>query len=207
LTSDTLKSLNTQIAYSPSSAFLPELHAAQHRLRAAKHSSNIFRSQRYPSFSISTGVITRSSSLLALEQNKQFRRNVSEYVAFNLRVPIFNQFQVNNNIVRAKIEVDLRENELRQVEQKVEETLQNTVLDVAAAQKKYVALQKQVGALSQEYIFAEKSYQAGTMTFLEYNIANTRYSNSEVELLQAKYDFYLKRKILDFYENKSLLLE
>ena len=48
---------------------------------------------------------------------------------------------------------------------------------------------------------------AGRSTIFDYNDAKTRIERSESEMVQAKFEFIFRRKILDFYAGEPLGFE
>ncbi|MFN6943529.1 MAG: TolC family protein [Cytophagaceae bacterium] len=185
-------------------AFLPQITAAKHRAAAAQYELKIMQSIRYPRLSLNGGVITRSTSLLEVEQSDQFRRNVSKFVAFNLFIPIFSRFNNLNDISLSRINAQIRENELQEINLEIEKEIQQAYLDVNAAHKRYHAVNKQLEALRQQNDFAERSYLAGVINFTEFNNISIQYSNAQIQVVQARYDFYLRKQILEFYKGNSI---
>lgn len=180
----------------------PQLTAANYRITAATYSIKRVQASRYPSLHLTTGVITRSSSLLPVEKSQQFKDNRSEFVTFNLYVPLFTQFQMRNKIALAKLEMKIQENESRQQRMEIERNLQTAILEAELAQKKYLALSKQVNALEEQNLFAQKSFSAGTMSFNEYSLVSNKYLNAQIQAIAAKYDFLLRKKVIEIYSQR-----
>ncbi|MBX9851823.1 MAG: TolC family protein [Cytophagaceae bacterium] len=200
---DSLSLIDYDTLCSNAQFFLPEVNAAKYRVNARQYTLKQAQSYRYPSLVLETGVLTKSSSLIQTEQPIQFRQNLSEYISFNLRVPIFNRFQYQNNIDISQIDLRLRENELKQVNQEIEQKIQEAYLELSSSYKKYWALNKQAEALKAQYIFSEKSYTAGIISFTEFSYTSNLYLNSQLLLSRAKYDYFYKRKVLSYYEEQS----
>ena len=56
-------------------------------------------------------------------------------------------------------------------------------------------------------IYEEEKSAAGRSTIFDYNDAKTRMERSESEMVQAKFEFIFRRKILDFYAGEPLGFE
>jgi outer membrane protein len=82
--------------------------------------------------------------------------------------------------------------------------IQQAWLDVVAAVNKYNATQEQLISLNESYKIAESRYNAGLMDFYSFNENLNSRTKAESELLQARYDFLFKRKILDLYQGKTI---
>jgi outer membrane protein len=63
-----------------------------------------------------------------------------------------------------------------------------------------------VEALKEAYRYAEERFSVGLVTSAEYNAAKTNLLISESELLQAKYEFMFKTRVLDFYQGMPISL-
>ena len=93
----------------------------------------------------------------------------------------------------------------QQAKNTVFKSVQQAVADANAAQKKYQALAKSVTALNEAYGYAEKRYNAGLTSSLEFLTATNNLTRGKVDLLQAKFDLIFKIKILDFYAGNPLV--
>jgi outer membrane protein len=148
-------------------------------------------------------MVTKSSSLIQLEQSEQFRRNLSEYIIFNLRVPIFSRFENINRISSAQLDVAIQENEVKRVSQKVEKKVQEAWLDMHTAHQKYWAVYKQFKAMESQNQYATQAYAAGVINFTEYNYINNLFNNTQLMLAQAKYDYLYQKQLVEFYKGQG----
>ncbi|MFN3404805.1 MAG: TolC family protein [Cytophagaceae bacterium] len=186
------------------SVILPDISSAEARLNAANFRYKAARAMLYPTLSLSAGVITRSSSLLQIEQRTQFRQNLSQFIAFNLYVPVFTRFDRINNTNLSRIDVRIQENQVKKTNLEIEQRVQSAYLDLVAAHKTFKAVTKKLESLDSEYNYAVKSYNLGIINVTEYNYISNMFRNAQQEKLQAEYDYYVKKKILDFYEGKAI---
>ena len=72
--------------------------------------------------------------------------------------------------------------------------------------KKYVAAETKLHAQQESFNYASEKYAVGLLNAVEYNQNKEDLNKAQSELIQAKYDFIFKVKILDFYEGKPLVL-
>jgi outer membrane protein len=134
----------------------------------------------------------------------QFDNNITKAVGVSLSIPIFNGLSSRYRVSNAKLNLLSAETSLQQTKNTVYKSVQQAVADANAAQKKYQALSKSVTALSEAYMYAEKRYNAGLTSSLEYLTATNNLTRGKVELLQAKFDLIFKIKVLDFYAGNPL---
>lgn len=137
----------------------------------------------------------------------QFKNNINRSVGLNLNVPIFNGWQVQNAVKRARINVMNQKLNYDNVKIQLRKNVQQASADALAAQKKYYATLKANNASKENYKYTEQRYELGASNSYEYNDAKTKLSKSDSDLLQAKYDYLFKVKILEFYQGKPLVIE
>jgi outer membrane protein len=136
----------------------------------------------------------------------QFDRNFQQTVALNLTVPLFNAWQGQYSLRRARLAVqgqeigqDQAEQRLRQEVYKVYEEARNAVQTLAAAQRSLEAARR-------AYDFASQRYSAGLANTVEFlNMQASRVA-AEARFLSAKYDLLFKLKMIDYYMGKPLIL-
>ena len=75
-----------------------------------------------------------------------------------------------------------------------------------AALKKYTASEKAVEATQESFRYSEQRFNVGLVTPVEYNASKTQLLNSQSDLLQSKYEYVFKIKVLDFYQGIPIKL-
>jgi outer membrane protein len=136
----------------------------------------------------------------------QVRDNASTSISLGLSIPIFNKWQVNSSVSNAKINYQSAKYKLESTRKQLLKEIQQAHADARAAMKKYFATEKALEAMQESFRYTEKKFNVGLVTSLEYNTAKSQLNNTESELLQAKYEFVFKQKILDFYRGKPITL-
>ena len=63
---------------------------------------------------------------------------------------------------------------------------------------------KSLEAAREAFRYQEEKTAAGKSTIFDFNDAKTRMEKSESELVQAKFEFLFRSKILDFYAGRPL---
>jgi outer membrane protein len=137
----------------------------------------------------------------------QIDQNFNRTIGFNLNIPIFSGLQNSTNVSRSKINMYIAETNLQQVKMNVRKTIQQAHLDAISALKRYLAAVKQTEATGAAFRLAEERFELNDMTLLEYQDAKTRLTQSESEMLQAKYEYVFTMKVLDFYLGNEIKLQ
>jgi outer membrane protein len=129
--------------------------------------------------------------------------------SFNLNVgiPIFSRFQNKTNVAKSKIQEENSTLSLEQAKLDLETTIQRAYNDAQAALKTYVAAQKSLESQQLAFNNSQERYSLGAMNSFELEQARIRLINAQASLINAKYDFVFKTKVLDFYTGKPVTLD
>ena len=136
----------------------------------------------------------------------QLADNRGEFVQFSLNVPILNGLQTRVGVQRAQINVQQASLRAEQVKLQLRQTIQQSYADAVAAQRRYAASARQVEALSLAFRNAEIRFNNGLLNGTDFNIARNNLTAAESDMIQAKYEFFFRHKVLDFYQGKPLSL-
>lgn len=135
---------------------------------------------------------------------QQFSDNFGGFFGFNLAIPIYNRSQVKNslalahiNIQNSKLAQDFEKNNLQR-------TVEQAFLDAKVAAETYKASQKAVSAQKQALDFAQKRFAAGVINTFEVLAVQNASAIAELNMQSAKYQYYFRMKILDFYAGKGI---
>jgi outer membrane protein len=130
----------------------------------------------------------------------QIRDNLSESVRLSLSIPIFNRFQVKNNISRSRINVETAELNKQNTENQLRKTIEQAYNDLISSAKNYDAAVEQLKSLERSYNDTERKYELGMVNATDYLIEKNNYENSKFSLSRAKYEYIFTYKILEFYQ-------
>ena len=134
----------------------------------------------------------------------QIKDNINQNIGFNLSIPIFNGWQSRTSIKLATIALKNAEYEVQIQKQQIKENIERAYLDAVAALKKFRASKRTVASLQESFSYSKKKFDVGLITALEFNDSKNKLAKASSELLQAKYDYLYKTKILDYYQGNSL---
>lgn len=131
-----------------------------------------------------------------------FNRNSS--INLSLRIPIFTNFQVRYNLANAKLQQRTTEFQAQQVQLTIRKNVEQAYIDMTNAAKRYSATANQVRALTEAFRVSQVRFDVGAINSVEYNIAKANLDRANGNLIQTKYDYVFRTKILDFYMNRPL---
>lgn len=136
----------------------------------------------------------------------QYNDNINKSVGFYLTIPIFNRFQVRGAVSRARMQVLSAELQVESTKLQIQKNVQQALADANAGLKKYYASTKAVEAIAESFKYTEQKFNVGIVNTNDYNDSKNKLIKAQSDLLQAKYEYLFKTKVLDFYQGKALKL-
>jgi len=137
----------------------------------------------------------------------QYNDNLNHTLGFSLTVPIFNGLQTRMAVKNMQLQTLKAKYALKAVQDKLKSDVYVAYADAKAAYQKFLAAQNSVSALNKSMEYVTKKFNLGAATTLEYSTASNNLLGAQSQLLQAKYDYIFKLKVLDFYLGNPITLE
>ncbi|MBQ9410492.1 MAG: TolC family protein [Bacteroidales bacterium] len=185
----------------------PSIKAEELKLKGTEYSLNIAKSGYYPSLSLSAGLGTNYySSFADVGFWDQLRANFSQYVGLSLNIPIFNKFQVRNQVRTARVQQDLQKAQLRSAQQTLYKEIYQAWNGAVAAQAKYEASVEAESAAQDAFELTQAKYEGGGATFTDFSEARTRYMKARSDLVQASCEYLFQTALVQFYRSGTLTL-
>lgn len=188
----------------------PQIREAELLLEGSKYSLKAAESGYLPQLSLSAGVSDgyyyAPDNAVNTSFSDQIGNNLREYVGLSLSIPIFNRFQVKNNVRSAQINISSQQLALENAKKVLFKEIQQAYHSAVAAQKSYAAAQKSVETSREAFRYADAKYKTGKSSVYELTEAQTLLSRSLAEEAQAKYSYVFAVKILDFYRGAAIRL-
>ncbi|WP_295812134.1 TolC family protein [uncultured Apibacter sp.] len=185
----------------------PVIKSAEIAVESAKKDIDIAKTEFYPSitggYKVSTfyqDYFDRSSKSL----DDQWYDNHSQMLSVGLNIPIFSKGTNKIKVQQSRINQLIQENQLDQEKLNLKQNIQTSYFDVNSAFQTFNSAKELVSSTELSYEFAQKSFAAGKINIYDLNTARNNYYNALSQMLQAKYSFLFRLKILDFYIGKPL---
>lgn len=200
---------------------LPEIKAAQYRLLSSKYALKKAKYSRLPTISASGVYFTRYSETAIHPSNYDNNpsNDVMDYlltdqiqdfayrqVNLSIRIPIFQKWTIQTRINNSKLDYLNSDYELEQQKLDVYNTIQQAHQDAEGAFQRYQANIEAVESSEAAFNATKQKYEMGLVDVIEYNTAKNNYTKAQSDLLQAKYEFMLRSKILDFYMGNDFII-
>lgn len=185
----------------------PEIQADQLRLQAADRSIKIAQAGLYPTLSFSAGLGTNYYTTSGFKHDgfgTQLKNNFSQYLGFNLSIPIFNRFQTRNSIRTARLDRVNQQLQFDQTRKTLYKEIQQACYNAVAARQKLLSSDEARRASQEAFQLVQAKYEQGRATITEFNEAKNNYLRSESDLTQARYEHLYQQALLQFYRGEPL---
>ncbi|MDF1574622.1 MAG: TolC family protein [Bacteroidales bacterium] len=137
--------------------------------------------------------------------DEQIRNNHYKQVSMSLSIPIFNRWQVQTSINKARIDLQDAEYQYDNAVLLLEQTLQQYHTEAVAAADNYKSALEAVANSDEAFRFAEERFKVGTGTALELQEARNQLFESTSDMITSKYVLIFYTRILDFYMGRDIL--
>ena len=185
-----------------------EIKIAEKNIENAQLNTEISKSGYLPTVSLGYGFGANAfySNLLDNEQAFLDQLNTNKGHSFSLSasIPIFSRFSNKTSVAKSKIQEENSQLNLQQAKLDLESNIQSAYTDAQAAFKAYIAAKKSLASQELAFNNSKERYDIGNMTAFDLEQARVQLINAQSSLINAKYDFVFKTKVLDFYMGKSL---
>lgn len=186
---------------------LPEALVAGYNVRIMKMREYSAKASLYPSFGMNAGV---SFGTYTSQNNRDFwtqisdKNRIGKYFGFSMSIPVFSGLVRHSNVTRAKNNVVNARINYRQMEQDIYTEIQKAVLDLESQVQQYEIARKKEDFSALAYNAGRKKYEQGLITIIELNTTSNNYLQAKYDLLKARLNYVLQKKMVDFYKGVPL---
>lgn len=196
----------------------PEILASQLRVESARRQLDQAMGARLPRITAGANYYnnfndnyTRSIEGSPLERevipfSDQLKNNQRYGFGFTMNIPIFNRMQIRTGISNAQLQIMDYEYRLQNTRNALQKDIEQAYTNALAALKRYVSSEKAVSASEEAFRYTEEKFNVGMVTTVEYNQMKNNLTAAQSQLLQAKYEYIFRTKILDFYNGVPISL-
>ncbi len=203
---------NSDIVYKKALETRPEIKKASLDIENADLAVKVAKTSILPSISINYGLNTSyayrfSGDGLFNNITNQYNDNHGHNIGISARYPIFNANQNRASIRKAKINKQIIEESLANEKLRLRRAIERAYLDVKTSLKQYETSLKSFIAQEESFKFAQERYKLGAMNLFDFDLVRNGLFNAKISLINAKYNFIFRQKVLDFYANEPITIE
>ena len=100
-----------------------------------------------------------------------------------------------------ELSIDDQQVDLENTAKTLRKEIRQAYGNAKAAQQKMTAMENSLEASRVAYDYAKAGYDMGKKTLLELNESKIRFHKAESDLLQARYEYFYRCKIIELYKN------
>jgi outer membrane protein len=140
---------------------------------------------------------------LATDQLKDY---YNKGIGIGLSIPVFNRLLVKNSISNARLQLADSKLQLDLTKMALYKEVQQAHADAEAAREKYYSSLEAVKYNDESFKYTSQKYEVGIVNSVDYNVAQNNLIIAKSNMLQAKYEYIFKLKILELYMGKAITL-
>jgi outer membrane protein len=201
--------LNSMDVFKNAVQLKPAVKGAEFHLESARKQLLVAKGNLLPSLSFGGNYNNFYQNLFdypTASLKYQFKGNQRYGFGATLSIPIFNRFQARTGVSNAQIQVENTELQLQNTKNLLRKDIEQAYTNALAAFKRYIANQKAVISSKEAFRYTEEKFNVGMINSVEYNQSKNNLSKAQSDLLQAKYEYIFRTKILDFYNGQTIEL-
>jgi len=199
--------------YNKANESFPEIKLAELNILSAEKGVKIAKANFSPSLTASFGLNTAyqhrqgSTDFTPFQFSDQIDDNLGQSIRFSLNIPIFNRYQFRSNVNKSKINYQKIQYNLESEQLRLRETIQTAYTDALASSKSYDAATTSVTAQQKAFDYSQERFKAGAINSFDFNQTKNNLVNAQSQLIQNKYDYMFKLKVLEFYFGVPFIAE
>jgi outer membrane protein len=183
----------------------PAMEAARLRVQKSHYDLKATKSAWYPSLDFYAGYSNGlyhyfGDNYPNTPVNEQLKRNSRAQLGVSLNIPIFNGMKTKYRVKMSELSIADQQLDLENTEKTLRKEIQQAYGNAKAAQQKMAAMENSLEASRIAYDYAKAGYDMGKKTLLELNESKLRFHKAESDLLQARYEYLYRCKIIEYYK-------
>jgi outer membrane protein len=210
-----------QLVYAKALETMPQIKSAEFALKSSEKQLSMAKGQISPTFSLNGSLSTFYSQIAPDPENpptaenpnppapsfkQQFKDYYNKQFGLGVTIPLFNRLQVKNSIDNAKLQLNDYQLQLDVAKMALYKEVQQAHADATAAREKYYSSVEAVKYNEEAFKYTSQKLEVGLVNSVDYNIAQNNLISAKSSMLQAKYEYIFKLKILDLYMDKPIVL-
>ena len=197
---------NTQVAtaanvYEEAIGFLPEIKAAELRVKSVDYQIRAIKAANIPSLNLSgnlSAFYASSNQNLGYFDQLDATRNGS--LSLGLNIPIMGRWQSRPRVDVARVQQKIVDNQKDIVKQQLRQGIEQAIVLLNANQDRFLASQSQVESLKANFAAAETRLNTGTASIFEYTLAKANLARAEANNIRVNFELILQERLVEFYK-------
>ncbi|MDR1864932.1 MAG: TolC family protein [Bacteroidales bacterium] len=176
---------------------LPDLKISQYNIDISKVGLQMSKAGYLPTVSLNGSIGTGHSDFSGF--GSQLSNRFNRQIGVSVSMPIFDNSRNKSKVRQSQIALQQAELDKKQTELDMEQTLVTEHQTLVSAYNKYRTTQIRQNACSKTFDVYRAQFGAGAITAVDLLQQQNNYISALNDYIQSKYEFILKRKIIDVY--------
>jgi outer membrane protein len=189
---------------------MPQVRAAELSVTSAEYGIKIAKGGFFPTLRLGgnlfSNFVDQSAFGSAEDFNTQINNNLSQALGLNLSIPVFSNFRNKVNLQRARVQRNLNEVQELEVKNLLRQDIETSYTNAFASRQSYRSSRSQVASLEEAFRMAQQRFEVGAINSVDFQVAQNNLFNAQADLLNAKYEYIFRVKVLDFYLGNPITL-
>ena len=187
-------------------ALMPQIKAAEASVKSAEYGVKIAKGGFLPTLDaglsafsnyVDQAFLPGSKEIIAF--NTQVENNFSQSGTLNFSIPLFTRFSNKSNLQRARVQRQLAEVTVTEAKNRLRQDIETAYNSAFSSELSYQASLVRVKSLEETFRIAQQRFNLGAINSVDFQVAQNNLFNAQADLLNAKYTYIFRIKVLDFY--------
>ncbi|MDD6209985.1 MAG: TolC family protein [Bacteroidales bacterium] len=196
-----------QTIYQTSLNVMPQIKSSLLSIDIAKLEEKRSKAGYYPTLSFNAGIGTGNLSGTNYLFGTQLWNKFNENIGITMSIPIYSNRENKSAVQKARLQIQDSQLEYINTQKELLKTVENIYLDATSSQSQYIAAKERVSAVETSYRLVEEQFFLGMKNTLELLTEKNNLLTAKQEMLQSKYMTILSVQLLNFYQNKPIVIE
>lgn len=189
--------------YSIAVETLPEIKAAEANVKSAELGVKVAKGAYLPTLGLGANLFSNYvDRVFGTERpgfGEQIENNLSRSVSLNLSIPIFSQLDNKAGVQRARVQKQISEVAELEARNTLRQDIETAYNSALAAEQSYQANLVRLKSVEESFRIAQQRFDLGAINSVDFQVAQNNLFNTQADLLNAKYTYIFRVKVLDFY--------
>ena len=194
---------NPEVIYNTAVEIMPEIKLAQANVESSEYGVKVAKGAFYPTLGIGANLFSNYvDRVFGTERpgfGTQIQNNLSQSLNLNLNIPIFSQLNNKAAIQRARVQRQISEVAEIEAKNTLRQDIETAYNSALSAQQSYEANLIRLKAVEESFRIAQQRLDVGAINSVDFQVAQNNLFNTQADLLNAKYTYIFRVKVLDFY--------
>lgn len=192
-----------EIIYNTAVDIMPEIKLAQSNVESAEYGVKVAKGAFLPTLGLGANLFSNYvDQAFGTERptfGQQIENNLSQSVNLNLSIPIFSQLNNKAAVQRARVQKQISEVAEIEAKNTLRQDIETAYNSALSAEQSYEANLIRLEAVQESFRIAQQRLDAGAINSVDFQVAQNNLFNTQADLLNAKYTYIFRVKVLDFY--------